>query len=141
MDALNKALQQALGTWTLDDDVVRFEEAAHKIASASSSDPYTGYYLRNIVRGKQPLTARVSQHCESYLSLQNGAGHGEEKDQTIQPAPDVSVVEGSIVLESSRLCICGQWFIPRAGNQIHHSHACKLLARKRRRQRRARERR
>jgi ribosomal protein S26 len=136
MDSFERALDRALGNWSPDDDVGRFEEAAHKIALASSAKPYTGYYLRNIVRGKQPVTKRVAELCDTYLSSENGVVHEKPNDQSIRAAADVEVVEGSLILQSSRLCICGNWFVPKSGNQVHHTHACKLLARRLRRRQR-----
>lgn len=128
------AMTICMGSFDPDADADLFRSAATRMAAEAHGPEYTPYYLRNIARGRQPLTEIVGDLCRRFVEL-SGNGHQPhvaKKSESVRVAEDADVVEGSLVLSSSVLCVCGVWFIPTVWNQKYHTKACRRMARKRR---------
>lgn len=127
-DMLAKALDLAVGSHSPDMPVEKYRSAARRIASKTPRKHYSAYYLRNIMRGKQPMTESVYSHCRQYVHAKmTEAPIDPSKDGQVNIADTVKFVPGSVVLMDSVLCPCGIWFIPKVPNQKYHTPACSKL--------------
>lgn len=132
ISTLERALDIAIGDWDKDTHVSHFNSAGAEISRAAGrKKDYTGYYLRNIVRGKQPMTKRLEKACWYYLREEAETADEDSDDVTVPPY--VNYVGGSMVLADSVLCWCGIWFVPRSGNQKYHTTQCRRKAYRERR--------
>lgn len=102
-----------------------FEVLGSRLGKAIRRKPYTGYYIRYVMCGEQPITKPIARAVKKLIEeLKVQPARNKTKEVTVQVPYGVLVPDGSLIMASARTCICGITFVPRIWNQINHSRAC-----------------